>query len=1792
MSVIDYNSLRQSTLGSGVDEEAVTVNTRALIDKVLARYSGEHTTLRELLQNAADACATRVEIRYETAGLAPPDSSVDTSSMNSTQRKNEELKRLLKSKCKRMLVKNDGIPFREEDWQRLKRIAEGNPDETKIGAFGVGFYSVFDECEEPFVSSGSQAMAFYWKGNQLFTRRAKLPQHDPMTTFLLEYRQPVDPPPLTSLSQFLATSLTFVSLEQIDLYIDNHCVTSLRKSKSPANPLSLPPSISTSQKGTGAMLKIVGVDSESIQLTANVMGLVNYKEKPKLGQTVVDTVSGGFRGFWQRLATPTASSALKDISRHGSSQNLLDTVDLSKITTSTIFLRIATANLQSNVSSSFAANLERATKKPPPRRTKCAILTMSKDELDASESADTKSETFIFANVLPTKLGKIFIGFATHQTTAIRAHFAAHSVIPTVERESIDFNARYVKDWNAEMLRMAGILARIVYFYEMANLRGRIQSGEGKHASTVDAWNMVASSALHIMNMFTFVESTPSPVVGQIIEEAFWQCSNTMEVISTKGVLPSSSVRIIPKGAEEISTFLSGIPLLPPSVQADASGFVQALRIYGFIHEFSLSDMRKELENRALTGAQMVTFLKWLSKKAMSGEVSDEFVQELIKVAVATSSDPESAESAESLSVPISLAEITTFVTPAVLPPEMPVPPTCIPFSLTRTMKREELQSLGWKELELVDWAIYLSAPETLQQISIEHNITLSPPFAAQFHAILSKTWRKLVPADKNAVSSVLKAISCVPSTKGMRKPGEAYFPTVKIFKDLPIIQAMNGVKEDYLVALGVRKTLELSLVLQRLQAKGDDSAATWSAHDLIKYFTSVSQDIPPEDIHKLKQTPFCKAEGDEKKVYRAMDLFVPKQDLRDLECPIIQWPGGAQNWRGGQTPEEKFVMKLGLNLFPSIPYLLQVFTGADERDLVKAHAKREKALRYFTTNYTLNNYNFYQLSEQKVAFLPLEGPNALPGVPRLATPSMCYTNPRASVLGVPILRQDLRDHAAKFGVKADPPMEFAINRLMQHPPITVSDAKTTFSYFATRLLEINQSHVERLGKAAVVPLLKNGHIRLVSPRNCFLGGENSQFKDVFDFVDFGADANPFLMKCGSKLEPTISEIAYMLTRDAERLLASCESDVKYLNILRRVAEAYPELKQDRVLLKAMKQSRFLLATIEKVEKENESDLIDLDDEKNIKEYQLASADEIVIVDDFIIFNIFKGNILACPQEEALESFYTGLGSSLVSKQVALEWTIGRILQDPSKSKKLRELCLERCRLFFHNNHSLVKHDIKWLESNLEVWIVGSIRLRRTLQSPRGSRSHVEKTTAAIVNSKDKNNAILHVTQDYTVFDVAAQLMKLILVKPKPHSSLLLESLLSTDLYTLKSRGYNVDRILRLKKEHEMRVAEEQKQRMLDAQKKAQEEMEKATTHALTINGSDNPPPYADESEPGTGTAATPPRHRMPGAFDSPEELKRPPPPPPSDLSRQLDGQRRSGIFGRLRSGLGFDRDDGARSTGPQDLLGGLLGRPGSTGPQQTTTTDWQDNEGDVKATPPELLNQTLRNAIGALKQYGSNTHFSPPSTTEVMEQNTYCDSRPPTDLVRVCQLPTEVEFFLLDSLSEAEKQKFVGEHLNDLILFSRVVAALARNVFEIPLKKIQLYYDKSRTIAFNTSGSLFCNYSYFMQLHASAMKTEGASGEGDALIYWFVVLCHEIAHNLVADHSAGHSYYTESFVTQYMMRCVNLMRKGIDKVDTRGHGRYSPAPSRLPVNPAGAGSSTRKGTSPAPQGSGSQGWF
>ena len=194
-----------------------------------------------MIQNAADANATKVTIRFETlpSTTVPLPPTDDGTAMIKHTISHHTLKRLL--------ISNNGLPFSEKDWARLKRIADGNPDETKIGAFGVGFYSVFDDCEEPFVSSGTDAMAFYWKGNALFTRRLQLDEKaNPETTFVLDYRNDTSPvPSLMQLCQFLSSSLTFVNLECIELWLDDWNVLRLAKKAAPGTALTIPRDIET-----------------------------------------------------------------------------------------------------------------------------------------------------------------------------------------------------------------------------------------------------------------------------------------------------------------------------------------------------------------------------------------------------------------------------------------------------------------------------------------------------------------------------------------------------------------------------------------------------------------------------------------------------------------------------------------------------------------------------------------------------------------------------------------------------------------------------------------------------------------------------------------------------------------------------------------------------------------------------------------------------------------------------------------------------------------------------------------------------------------------------------------------------------------------------------------------------------------------------------------------------------------------------------------------------------------------------------------------------------------------------------------------------------------------------------------------------------------------------------------------------------------------------------------------------------------------------------------------------------
>ena len=1532
-----------------------------------------------------------------------------------------------------------------------------------------------------------------------------------------------------SLGQFLATSLTFVKLQTLELWLDDWNILTLTKKVSPSIPISISKELET--KTHDGILKVVGINRETVQIDGKWLKVFGWKPSQTPTSWPSSTTGGteSLRGFFSRLtATPsTVNNTSSKSSREIASVRKSDSEDLASSKSATIFLHITTADVRSSVTSAFSKELERATKKVPPQNTTIAILTSLHDQPSTPAAVDSID---LFGTVLPKRSGKVFIGFPTAQTTGLLAHVSAQSVIPTVERESIDLNARYVRTWNIELLRAAGVVCRAAWICEINAIKEKLWKRAPNGSITKEAITALLPEAVHLFRQFTFQESTPSAQVSQLLEEAFWTSGKkaSIEVFSSQGVLPSHQVRL---ATEDLSGFVNGLAVVPEELVDGAKAFIGRLKEYGLLTDISITDVRKELENKTLDEKQFREFLEWCGRKRIQDAVSTEALRSMLDVAVVSLEDRL-----------ILVTDIKFFINPSRIPADLPCPPNTAPFSSTRYLSKAILESLEWEELQIVPWLRYLvensgreaAFPET-------KDITNCGSFSGQVLPVVSKAWDSLSPSSKSTVVGLLQDRTIIPTRVGMRKPADAYFPSVKLFQDLPVVNGLNNVREKFLQALGVRKTVELSVIFDRLLAqeqavdgRSQTSLGKWSHVDLIRYLASVSNDIPSDDIQRLKNAPICPAEDGQDagkptaRRYKITDLFEPKDTLGSLGLPLLQWPGV---YRPGSA-EGRFLTHLGLNAHPSALSLIDIMAGAAADGNTELY---QRALTYFIANHHINGYaKLTNIGIIPRAFLPIEGSDSK----LLAAPADCFSNERSAVLGFRILRGDLHPHAQKFGVRADPLITDCVNRLLKAPPRTKRDARLKFGYLGSRLGEISQQSFELLGSSPIVPIFTEKEFSILSdgkgaqvslslpPTLCFLG-DSSTYGDIFDFVDFGSEANALLIACGSKHTPTEKEVAALIVREPARVLGVFQSPEKYLSLLRSLAANGAKLKQDRNLFKQLKRASCLLAYKEVPANASKStignrrdvddELLEIDEEDaGVKEWSLANAGQVVLIDDYISYSLFKSRILTGPQEELLEDFYHSLGSPYLSSLVEEEPRIGSTAKNQYSAIKLQKLVYERSRLFVHDHpKEVIRHDPRWLEKNLRVEAVSLISLRRSLRGQ--SYSHVEKRTAAVTYDQGKGWTLWITAEGYDMFQVSQALVNLLLIRSKPYSTMMLEMLLSTDLLRLRARGYNVDRILRAKAE-EARIAEDQRQKQVEEERKRIQEQEKTWDEERA-----GKPPKANPQSPLS----------IPGSFtESPEP------------ERSEDGvaptRKPKGIFSSLSKRLGLD-DSSQPGRQLQNLLAnnrsnaeGTKVAPLPPPPPYSPLVPQQGSQSGRKAdevTAPHQLQTNLLNAVNASRAHDSSNVYSRPSSTNVKESSTYCDERPGQDISFAAESTSGIKIFLANSL--ADKSSFVAAHSSALNLFANILLDCGQ-VFSLPRASLHIFYDEhGSTIAFNRQGSLFCNFRFFEQLHLKGLQEEqqrqgqGVTHTSEALIYWFVVLSHELAHNLVADHSAEHSYWT-----------------------------------------------------------------
>src|SRR5204863_4360038 len=197
----------------------------------------------------------------------------------------------------------------------------------------------------------------------------------------------------------------------------------------------------------------------------------------------------------------------------------------------------------------------------------------------------------------------------------------------------------------------------------------------------------------------------------------------------------------------------------------------------------------------------------------------------------------------------------------------------------------------------------------------------------------------------------------------------------------------------------------------------------------------------------------------------------------------------------------------------------------------------------YFVTEHVAHGYANFDSAKVTTPYLPLEGSR------KLSAPGHCFTDDGVALFGFDLLRKDLHPHALKFGVKQHPSLNDCIDILVRKPPSSTKEAKPLYEYFARRLGEINTTAAERIGRSSIVPTARKPSassktvfseerpvVRYITPRDCYLG-DGADYGDIFDFVDFGQEANLFLLACGSKREPTKLDVATILVKEPARIL-------------------------------------------------------------------------------------------------------------------------------------------------------------------------------------------------------------------------------------------------------------------------------------------------------------------------------------------------------------------------------------------------------------------------------------------------------------------------------------------------------------------------------------------------------------------------------------------------------------------------------------------------------------------------------
>lgn len=217
---------------------------------------------------------------------------------------------------------------------------------------------------------------------------------------------------------------------------------------------------------------------------------------------------------------------------------------------------------------------------------------------------------------------------------------------------------------------MSGITCRIIYDNEMQDLSRRWKAiPDNDDVSKV----AIYAAASHLMQNFTFYQSTPIAEVGRVLQNSFF-ASNPREIslMSTQGVLPSSKVRL---PVSELA-FLTGLAIVPENVAKDTSLLLDQLQERKLLQLVTIDDVIQQLNAKPLPLGQATSALQWWIGLAGNVQYDARLMPRFRDALVITIP----AEDGKSEQV-VPMATVRSYLNPKTIPPDLPLPPQLLPVS-------------------------------------------------------------------------------------------------------------------------------------------------------------------------------------------------------------------------------------------------------------------------------------------------------------------------------------------------------------------------------------------------------------------------------------------------------------------------------------------------------------------------------------------------------------------------------------------------------------------------------------------------------------------------------------------------------------------------------------------------------------------------------------------------------------------------------------------------------------------------------------------------------------------------------------------------------------------------------------------------------------------------------------------------------------------------------------------------------------------------------------------------------